>query len=176
LVTDYLMEEVLTRQPPEIREFLAVTSVLERFSPQLCDELLAGSNRESFGRSRELLDRLYKQNLFLGPLGPVHGWYRYHQLFRQLLLERFDELMSATAQADILKRAGAWFCSKGWTEDGLKCFLAAGDLDEAADVIGNRLHDVIADELSRRTLARWLEMFPSGAERTRLPLLVASAY
>ena len=176
LVADFLMEEVLSRQPPEIKEFLAVTCVLERFKPQLCDELLAGSNRESPGRSRELLDRLFRQNLFLVPLGSTHGWYRYHHLFRQLLLERFDELASGTRQTDILKRAGDWFCDEGWIEDGLKCYLAANDLDSAADVVGNHLHDVMANDLSRRTLFRWLEMFPAGAERTRLPLLIASAY
>ena len=176
LVTDYLMEEVVARQPSEIREFLAVTCVLERFSPQLCDELLAEFGRESCGQGREILDRLLKQNIFLVPLGPLHGWYRYHHLFRQLLLERFGQLASSASQADILGRAGDWFCHEGWTEDGLKCYLAAGDLDAAADVIAKHLDDVIANDLSRRTLFRWLEMFPPGAERTRLPLLVASSY
>ena len=176
LVADYLVEEVLSKQTPKVREFLGLTSVLERFSPELCDELLAGSDRESAGKSRELIDRLCRQNLFVVPLGPPYGWYRYHHLFRELLLERFGELASATSQAGVLQRAGDWFCSRGWPEDGLTCFLAAGDLDAAEDVIGSQLHDVLADDLSRRTLARWLEMFPSGAERDRLPLLVASSY
>ena len=176
LVADYLMEEVLARQPTDIREFLAVTCVLERFNQQLGDELLAASSRESPGRSRELLDRLLKQNLFLIPLGSAHGWYRYHHLFRELLLERFDTLTSTTQQTDILQRAGKWFCDEGLIEDGLKCFLAADDLDAAEAVIGNNLHDVIASDLSRRTLFRWLTMFPAGAMRTRLPLLIASAY
>jgi hypothetical protein len=56
LVTDYLMEEVLARQPPEIREFLAITSVLERFSPELCDALLAPADPGSAGQGRALLD------------------------------------------------------------------------------------------------------------------------
>jgi LuxR family maltose regulon positive regulatory protein len=176
LVTDYLMEEVLARQPPEIREFLAITSVLERFSPELCDALLAGVDPGSAGQGRALLERLYHQNLFLLTLGPAHGWYRYHHLFRQLLLERFGELTTAVSKAGILHRAGDWFCANGWTEDGLTCFLAAGDLDAAQDVIGRHLHDVIVRDLSRRTLARWLGMFPPGAERERLPLLVASGY
>lgn len=176
LVTDYLMEEVLARQPSEIREFLALTCALERFSAQLCDELLAEFGGGSTARSRELLDRLYKANLFLVPLGPIHGWYRYHRLFRQLLLERFDELTLATPQEDILKRAGDWFSREGWTEDGLKCYLAAGELDAAEDVIGTQMDDLIANDLSRRTLARWLGMFPPGAERNRVPLLVATSF
>ncbi len=176
LVTDYLMEEVLARQPAEIREFLAITSVLERFSPELCDELLAGFDPGSAGQSRELLDRLYRKNLFVVPLGPAHGWYRYHHLFRQLLLERFAELTSAASKVDILRHAGDWFYANGWTEECLTCLLAAGDLDAAEDVIGGHLHEVLARDLSRRTLARWLDLFPSGAERDRLPLLVAASY
>jgi hypothetical protein len=110
------------------------------------------------------------------PLGLTHGWYRYHHLFRQLLLERFDELAVETMQADILKRSGEWFCDEGWTEDGLKCFLAADDLDAATDVIADHLDKVIVDDWSRRTLARWLGMFPPGAECTRLPLLIGASY
>ena len=176
LVTDYLMEGVLARQPPEIREFLAMTSVLERFSPELCDTLLAGATPGSVGQGRALLDRLYRENLFPSTLGPARGWYRYHQLFRQLLLERFGELATAISKADILHCAGDWLDANGWTEEGLTCFLAAGDLDAAEDVIGSRLHEAIIQDLSRRTLARWLDMFPPGAERDRIPLLVALGY
>ena len=176
LITDFLMDEVLAGQPPEIREFLAVTCVLERFSPALCDELLAGSGPESSGRGRELLDRVFRKNLFLISIGPANGWYRYHHLLRELLLDRPDLLGPTTSRVDILRRAAAWFCKEGWFEDCLKSYLAAGDLDEAADVLSDRLNEVISDDLSRRTLFRWLELFPPGAERGRLPLLIASAY
>ncbi|MBT8453458.1 MAG: hypothetical protein KJO40_15955 [Deltaproteobacteria bacterium] len=176
LVADYLMDEVVARQPPEIREFLAITSVLERFNPELCDELLTEFGSGSAGQSREILDRLYRRNLFLAPLGPAHGWYRYHHLFRQLLLERHADFGTATSQTDLLKRAGAWFCAEGWIEDGLTCFLAANDLEAAEDVIGAHLHQTLDSDLSKRTLARWLEMFPPGADRGRLPLMVASSY
>jgi LuxR family transcriptional regulator, maltose regulon positive regulatory protein len=146
LVTDYLIEEVLARQPPEIREFLAITSVLERFSLELCDVLLARADTGSAGQGRALLERLYHQNLFLLTLGSAHGWYRYHHLFRQLLLERFGELTTAVSKAGILHGAGDWFCANGWIEDGLTCFLAAGDLDAAEDVIGSHLHDAIIQD------------------------------
>ena len=176
LVTDYLMEEVLARQPPEIREFLAVTSVLERFCAELCDELLTGLGSESAGQSGELLDRLYRKNLFLAPIGPARGWYRYHHLFRQLLIERFGRLTPALEKKEILQRAGTWYCANGWTEECLGSFVAAGDLDAAEDAIGSRLHEILAADLSRRTLVRWLDLFPPGEERERIPLLVAWSY
>jgi len=65
---------------------------------------------------------------------------------------------------------------EGWTEDGLKCFLAADDLDAATDFIADHLDKVIVDDWSRRTLARWLGMFPPAAAGTRLPLLSAASF
>ena len=176
LVADYLMEEVLARQPPEILEFLAITSVLERFNPELCDELLTGLGCESAGQSRELLQRILQKNLFMTPLDLAGGWYRYHQLFREFLVERFGRLTPALEREEILRRAGMWYCENGWTEEGLDCFVAAGDLDAAEDAIGSQLSEVLAADLSRRTLVRWLGLFPPGEERQRIPLLVALSY
>ena len=176
LITDYLFEEVLEGQPQEIKEFLAITSLLDRFSPGLCDELLKGLSHYSGGHSRKTLKRLFKKNLFLLSLGPVHGWYRYHHLFKELLLERFESLSPNIARRDILKHAGNWFCKEGWIEDGLKCLLEAGELDDAADVIARHLHKALEEDPSQRTLGLWIRMFPSGAEKGRLPLLVARSY
>jgi len=174
LVVDYLMQEVLASQPLDVRQFLALTAPLERFCAPLCDHLIdAGSDGVD---SRGVLDRLYRGNMFVFPLGEVHGWYRYHHLFRDLLVDRFDDLAPTLSRADICRRAGSWFAGEGWLEEALQYLVAAGDLDAAADVVAAHLHEVMAHDLSRRTLARWLSLFPSGAERGRLPLLVAKLY
>ena len=78
-VADYLVAEVLERQPAELRGFLLRTSVLERLSGPLCDAVL-----ETQG-SAELLGELEASNLFVVPLDDRRQWYRYHQLFAQLL-------------------------------------------------------------------------------------------
>ena len=176
VITDYLLDEVLAGQPPEIMEYLAVTSLLERFSPQLTDELLSLSHPHLAGQSHEIIDRLFRMNLFLVPLGSVPGWYRYHHLFRDLLLDRFAQRTSPTTKESILDSAGEWFEREGHIEDALRCFLAADDLDAAAELVASQLHIVMAEDPSRRTLRRWLEMFPAGAERSRVPLLIAGAY
>jgi len=174
LIMDYFMEEALAAQPPEIREFMALTAPLERFCARLCDDLLAG--RRDPVDSRQVLDRLYRQNVFLFPLGAQDGWYRYHHLFRQLLMDRLPELLPGVRGEDISLRAGAWFAREGWIEEGLQYLVAAGDLDGAADLVAEHLTEVINRDLSRRTLARWLAMFPPDAERGRLPLIVATLY
>jgi LuxR family maltose regulon positive regulatory protein len=78
-VVDFLAEEVLTRQPAEIRQFLARTSILGRFCAPLCDAV-AGS-----GNGADVLDVLERENLFVVPLDETRGWYRYHHLFAQVL-------------------------------------------------------------------------------------------
>jgi len=174
LIMDYLMEEALAVQPTEIRELLALTAPLERFCAPLCDYLLG--DRARLLDSRQVLDRLYRHNVFLFPLGALDGWYRYHHLFRQLLLDRLNELLPGGRRDEISRRAGAWFAREGWIEEGLQYLVAAGDLDGAADLVAEHLTKVINRDLSRRAVARWLAMFPADASQGRLPLIVATLY
>src|SRR6266542_3745900 len=81
-VLDYLTEEVLDRQPEQVRAFLLETSVLERLSGELCDAVTGRSD------SQALLERVARAKLFLAPLDEVRGWWRYHQLFADLLRAR----------------------------------------------------------------------------------------
>ena len=74
-VLDYLIEEVLGRQPQEVREFLLVTSVLDRLTGPLCDTLTGRKD------GHRLLDKLDRANLFVVPLDDQRQWYRYHHLF-----------------------------------------------------------------------------------------------
>lgn len=176
MIADYLLEEVLAGQPAEIIRYIEITSILERFSCQLADELLAEFDPPLAGQSQAIIDRLHRTNLFLLPVGSRTGWYRYHHLFGDLLRERTRRGEESRSNEDILVSAGNWFRREGHDEDAMKCFLAAGDLDSASDMIGDRLHDLMDVDPSRRTLRRWLEMFPAGAEESRIPLQVGWGY
>src|SRR5690606_36409719 len=78
-VADFLLDEVLDRQPEEVRDFLLATSVLERMNADLCRRVTGR------GDAGDLLRRVEAENLFVVPLDEDREWYRYHQLFRQLL-------------------------------------------------------------------------------------------
>ena len=84
-VLDYLTEEVLDRQPDEVRGVLLETAVLERLSGDLCDAVTGRTG------SQRLLEWIERANLFLVPLDEVRGWWRYHQLFAELLRARLRE-------------------------------------------------------------------------------------
>jgi LuxR family transcriptional regulator, maltose regulon positive regulatory protein len=174
LVADYLMAEVLAVQPPEIRSFLTVTAPLARFSPALCDHLLAGRAAEP--PARETLARVLRLNLFLVPLDADGEWYRYHHLFQDLLLHHLPDLARLERRVEIERAAAEWFAGEGFIEEALGHLVNASAIDAAAEVLGANLRAVLDADMTRQVLRRWLSLFPEGAERGRLPLLVAHAY
>src|SRR6266446_5218690 len=78
-IVDFLAEEVLSRQPAEVRRFLARTAVLTRFCAPLCDAVIESSD------AAKIIEVLERENLFLVPLDDSREWYRYHHLFAQVL-------------------------------------------------------------------------------------------
>jgi len=166
-VLDYLAEEVLDRQPEPLRAFLLETAVLERLSGGLCDAVTGRTD------SQELLEQVERANLFLVPLDEVRGWWRYHQLFSDLLRARL-----ARERPDRLPRlhqaAAAWSERHGLVDDAIRHALAAGDAVWAA-----RLLEQHFDALLRRsedaTLQQWLSGLPAELVRSRPRLCLAQA-
>jgi LuxR family maltose regulon positive regulatory protein len=128
-VFDYLLEQVLNRQSPEVREFLLQTSVLERLSAPLCDALVG-----TRGTARGLLDTLERANLFLMPLDDERSWYRYHHLFADLLRLVLEQTHPGGA-AELHRRACHWFEEQGMLPEALQHSLAAGDMQLAAQLV-----------------------------------------
>jgi anti-anti-sigma factor len=123
-VADYLAAEVLERQPAELRAFLLRTSVLERLSGPLCDAVL-----ETQG-SAELLGALEASNLFVVSLDDRRQWYRYHQLFADLLRLQLGAREPGLVPV-LHRRAAAWHQAAGHIDEAIGHASAAGDL--AAD-------------------------------------------
>jgi LuxR family maltose regulon positive regulatory protein len=166
-ILDYLTEEVLARQPEEIVRFLLETSVLERLSGALCDAVTGRSD------SQALLEQVERANLFLIPLDDVRGWWRYHQLFADLLRARLQQ--AQPERVPVLHRAAAaWLEQHGLADDAVRHALAAGDATSAA-----RLVERYVDELwvrgERETLYRWLAVLPAELVGARPRLLLARA-
>ena len=126
-ILDYLLEEVLAGQPPEIQRFLLYTSILERLTAPLCDAVLAydgGSKREGGdrlaqsaslfpGQSASVLQYLDRANLFLVPLDDERIWYRYHHLFADLLCTQLQKSLGDQGVAQLHLRAAAWHEKNG---------------------------------------------------------------
>ncbi len=165
-IVDYLVEEVLQRQPEHIRSFLLETSILDRMSGSLCDSV---TGRDGGTAMLEALDRA---NLFLVPLDGRRRWYRYHQLFADVLRahlvkERPDQV------PDLHRRASAWYEQNGEPSEAIRYALAAGDVARAADLVELAIPATVQDR-QEITLRRWLEALPDELLRDR-PVL-SNAY
>ena len=147
-ILDYLVEEVLSGQPPEIQHFLLCTSVLERLTGPLCDAVLENEERPeagnedgrsypgtpSFCQSVNVLKYLERENLFLISIDDERKWYRYHHLFSDLLKVRLQQ-----SQANLVPRlhcqASAWLEQNGFIVEAIQQLLAAHEDGRAADLI-----------------------------------------
>jgi len=153
-IVDYLGEEVLERQPESLRQFLLKTSILERFTGPLCDALTDEGNGD------EVLKRLDHANLFIIPLDDEQHWFRYHNLFADLLRNRLlhfhPELVS---QLHI--KASAWFEANGFRDEAISHALEAKDFGRAARLFcQDRLQVITTHSIS--TLDKWLQAFPEA--------------
>ena len=146
-VTEYVESEFLARISPEQRMFLTRTAVLERMCGPLCEAVL---DRPGSAAS---LDDLARSNLLLVPLDRRRQWYRYHHLFRDMLLAQLER-QSPELIPVLRRRAAGWYVGNGMDEDALEYSMAAGDVDEAARLVQKLW--LPADRRSRTaTLQRW---------------------
>ena len=167
-VLDYLTEEILARQPEQVVRFLLETSVLERLSGPLCDAVCGR------GDSQRLLEQIERANLFLIPLDDQRRWWRYHQLFADLLQARLKQ--ADPERVTELHRAAAGWCEQhGLGDDAIRHALAADDPEWAARLIERHLEEQILRRSEGATMARWLAALPSAVVRSRPRLCFGQA-
>ena len=158
-IVDYLVEEVLQNQPPEVRSFLLHTSILGRMTAPLGDAVTGRSD------SRAMLEALDRANLFLVPLDDHRHWYRYHHLFAEVLQARLIE-EQPDAVPELHRRASAWHEQHGDQDSAIQHALAASDHALAARLIESAMPAVARDR-REGTLRSWMEALPEEIFRTR---------
>jgi LuxR family transcriptional regulator, maltose regulon positive regulatory protein len=167
-VLDYLAEEVLDRQPDHLVRFLLETSVLERLSGPLCQAVTGRAD------SQQLLEQVERANLFLLPLDEMRGWWRYHQLFADLLRARLAR--EQPEQVPELHHAAAvWSERHGLVLDAVRHALAAEELAWVARLIEQHF-DAMLWRSEDATLRRWLQALPAELVRARPRLCLVQAY
>ena len=158
-IVDYLVEEVLQRQPEQVRTFLLETSIVSRLNGPLSDAVTGQ------GGGKAMLEALERQNLLLVPLDDRREWYRYHHLFADVLQahlrdERPDDL------AALHQRAAKWFERTGERGEAIRHAIAGGDFGRAADLIELAL-PASGRGRQEATLRRWLDSLPDELIRAR---------
>jgi LuxR family maltose regulon positive regulatory protein len=168
-VAEYLIAEMLERQPPEVQGLLLRTSVLDRVNGELAD-LLTGAT----GSERILLD-LEDANAFVVSLDPGRTWFRYHHMFGGLLRLELRRTMPADI-AGLHQLAARWLAAHGQAADAIGHLQAAGDWDEAARMLTDHALSLTLDGQAG-TVAALLRSFParSGEDSADLTLVRAIA-
>ena len=157
-VMDYLVAEVLQRQPQPVRDFLCQTAILDRMNASLCQAL---TGRED---SQVILEQLEGANVFLTALDHRREWYRYHHLFAEFLRTTLDQ----EQKGRLNQRAARWYETHGLTAQAIRHALACAAVSgESTDA--ERLICLAADETIHRggllTVRGWLDALPD--ERVR---------
>ena len=163
-IVDYLVEEVLRRQPQPVRSFLLQTAILDRLNGSLCDAVTGQED----GSAR--LEALERGNFFVVPLDDNRHWFRYHRLFAEVL---YTHLMAEQPDqvSTLHRRASAWYEQNGSADNAIRHALAAEDFARAAGLIEQA---VPAARRSRQeaTMLGWIGALPDELLRARPVLSV----
>ena len=154
VIADYLMAEMLERQPPDVQQLLLATSILDRVNGELGDLL-----SETTDSDRIFLG-LEDDNAFVVSVDSERTWFRYHPLFRELLRLELRRTLPSSIAA-LHRRAAGWFAEHGQVIEAVRHRQAASDWELAAQLLADNLFNLLMDgrDATIRTL---LEAFPRG--------------
>ena len=159
-IADYLVEEVLNRQPVALTTFLLYTSILDRFCTPLCQALTGEADSEA------ILGDLFARNVFLIPLDSERRWFRYHHLFADLLNARLKRALP-TALPELHAKASAWFETNGYTQEAMNHALAGRDFLTVERIVRKNWISMLHQGSVSVTL-RWLNALPRMASQPNL--------
>ena len=164
-VAEYLIAEMLERQPPDVQDLLLRTSLLDQVNGELAD-LLTGRPG-----SEQILLALEDANAFVESLNPERTWFRYHHLFADLLRLELRRTLPAEIPA-LHRRAAGWFTQHGQVAEAIRHTQAAGDWPEAARLLADYSFSLTLDGQAQ-TMQALLRAFPAGADHPELALVRA---
>ena len=166
-IVDYLVEEVLQRQPEHVRSFLLQTSILSRLNGSLCDAVTGQDG------GKAMLEALDRGNLFLVSLDDRRQWYRYQHLFRDVLRARLlDEQPDRVHE--LHRRASGWYEQNGERSEAIHHAMAGEAFERAADLVELAI-PAMSQGRREATLRRWLEALPDEVITVRPVLSVGYA-
>ena len=167
-IFDYLTDEVLQQQPPEIQTFLLQTSLLDRLNASLCTAVTGDES------SQNILEKLESTNLFLFPLDDKREWFRYHHLFAELLRHRLRRRQPEPIPTLYL-RASQWYAQEGKVETAVQYALAGEDHVEASRLLNEEALDFVRRSEVWRLL-KIAEKLPTATQKRFLRLCLAQSW
>ena len=158
-VAEYLVEEVLQRQPDDVRTFLLLTSILKEMNAGLCETVTGCQDGQS------ILQFLHHANIFVNSLDNEGHWFRYHHLFADLLRSRLPRALPAEAISSLHRRASNWYEHNGFPIEAVNHALAVKDFERVANLVEHAAHTMIFTG-RLNVLRDWLEALPEESFHT----------
>ncbi len=161
---NYLIHDILSMQPEQIRNFVLVTALLDRFNPGVCAEVTG--QKAAAG----LLERIARLNLFLIPLDRTGQWYRYHHMFSEAIRRRLT-IDDPSLVCRSLRQAAKWFAANSHIEDAMRSAFQCNDMTFAADLMEEHVFQYIK-QLNPGAGLRWIMRLPSAVLNQRVLLML----
>ncbi len=166
-IFDFLMEEVINNQEPEIKTFLLNTSILSEFTPALCDAIFDQEN------SLQILNQIIRDQLFIQSLDDQQNWHRYHHLFTETLRRQVQETAPETIE-QIRRKAGTWLRENGYPDKAVSYSLEVGDLKNAAQTIDECAMEAVK-QFNVAMLVQWINRLSPDLLKERPQLVIYEA-
>ena len=177
LAIDYLFNEALRQQPNEVQVALLCSAILERFCGPLLDTICRYERQPGQYplRGDELIEWLWRANVFITPQDEEGRWFKYHALFRDLLLHELKRRCSAEAIQVLHRQASAWLVQAGLIEEAIYHALQADDVTLATRLLADYRH-VLIDREQFAQLERLLKAFAPAQIKQSLELSIIEAW
>lgn len=167
-IVDYLVNEVLQKQPQAVRDFLLQTSILERLNVDLCQAVTRQAD------SHTILQTLDTARLFIIPLDDNRHWYRYHQLFADCLRAELQQTAPESVPT-YHERASEWYEQHGFINEAVQHAFSADNQVLAAELLAEHARKLHWEQGQTSQLWQWLQQLPAGIIRTQPQLLITKA-
>jgi LuxR family transcriptional regulator, maltose regulon positive regulatory protein len=175
-ILDYIFEEIISEQPPEIQQYLLFTSILNRFCVPLCEAICppeTGTDTCVMGGDA-FIQWLRRSNLFVVSLDDQQRWFRYHHLFKKLLKTRLEQTLNPDDINGLHQQASIWYDQNGLIDEAVYYALAGDNPDVAGQVLSRKRHELInKNELPH--VKRLLDKLPRSTLNKSPELLLTEA-
>ena len=171
-IREYLLQEVVSRQPPNLRDWMRRTSILNRFCAPVCDAVLMTGDQEAGPAFVRFLE---DRGMLCVSLDEKQEWFRYHHLFQELLYDQLKAHVAPNEIASLHQRAASWFEEHGWLEEAIHHALAGEGPAEAARLIVRHRNEILNQEQWHR-LDQWLRLLPAEVVENDPELLMMEAW
>ena len=175
-IAEYLAAEVLSKQAPEIVDYLLETSILDRFCAPLCGQMHRTGTQRRSGKpeigAEQFIRWLVEANLFVIALDDQGYWFRYHHLFRDFLQNRLRKQTNADTIAKLYMQASQWFAQNGLIDEAIRYALLGRNIQAAVRLVIEHRYQLM-NTLQFQRLHSWLALLPEDAV-AQAPLLVGS--